>query len=697
VKRIAANIVALLGVVALLGCGQSSIDSPTIEISAGVSLVRQPTLIFGGYGEGDGQIQHIQELAVDGTGRVFIADNIASRVVVFTADGEYDQTFSYSGDSANALAPGFGVHPILGMVAEGDDLYFADWTRIFKRSASGEVTQFPTDSLKGRIFALGIDSDGRAYVAAGREKIVQRFTEDGGYETWPYVTEGGRARSITVGPDGHVYIGLRDDARTLRFTPTGEFVGSIGEAEVTLTDDDIDGLAVDWDDNLYVGDEDGAQYVVFNTEGKRVAAFGEAGSEKNQHLRGFDFVVDTPRKRLVVGDRGNFRVQIYPLDGVSAPLVDKTNTVNPWGATTTPDHVVLHLNDNPSGSIQFVWRTMTEVNRSLAQINEGDTFDPSKARDVMGQTSPEMFNSNTGPYHIHGVRVDELSPDTKYAYRVGDGKNWSESASFTTQPAGDDQTIKAVVLGDSRNRYDVWKQIVGLSAKESPRFIVSTGDLVSSGWNQLHWDQYFDNASIEFASIAFMPSMGNHEWPFHNYLAQFILPENGPEGFKEYAYSFDVGPTHWVALSSEHDLAAQVQWLKDDMSASDKPWKFVFFHKPLYSAKESRAEERRRFVAEWGPAIDSLKIDIAWAGHDHYYSRSHPMRGDEIVGSPSEGTVYITTGGAGAPLYDLQMNDYMAVAEKIEHYCLLTVSPTKLDLVVKLADKSVLDRFSITK
>ena len=89
-----------------------------------------------------------------------------------------------------------------------------------------------------------------------------------------------------------------------------------------------------------------------------------------------------------------------------------------------------------------------------------------------------------------------------------------------------------------------------------------------------------------------MPVTGNHETygfaSIHHPIfwnAQFNLPQNGPDGFKNQVYSYDLGPVHFVVLDSQDEeqqmygdiLAPQTSWLAKDLAASKATWKFAFF------------------------------------------------------------------------------------------------------------------------
>src|SRR6185503_11028350 len=89
--------------------------------------------------------------------------------------------------------------------------------------------------------------------------------------------------------------------------------------------------------------------------------------------------------------------------------------------------------------------------------------------------------------------------------------------------------------------------------------------------------------------------------------------------------------------------------------------------------------------AGWQPIFDAHKVDIVFSGHDHLYERSRPIRGltgtdpvlaeatmDDAAPVAESGTIYVVTGGAGAPLYDIDAScNHTFVTEKTRNYAIV--------------------------
>jgi 3',5'-cyclic AMP phosphodiesterase CpdA len=77
--------------------------------------------------------------------------------------------------------------------------------------------------------------------------------------------------------------------------------------------------------------------------------------------------------------------------------------------------------------------------------------------------------------------------------------------------------------------------------------------------------------------------------------------------------------------------ASQINWLKNDMNASDAQWKIVLTHRALYSAgkninKPDTVIMRNLLL----PVIDELGIDVVFAGHDHMYFRTETVKDEKV-------------------------------------------------------------------
>jgi acid phosphatase type 7 len=422
-----------------------------------------------------------------------------------------------------------------------------------------------------------------------------------------------------------------------------------------------------------------------------------------------DMITDLPETGESVsvtvpgGDTRNIYVRVItpsPSGGesVGERLVKATNLVDAYFiAKHKPDHIVLALGDDAETERRVAWRTQTDVTSSVAQIVlAGDDIDWSAIARIDG--SSYIQESNRGPYSTHEAAFNGLTPGDSYTYRVGDGTAVGWSDTYTFRVPALDEPLVVVVLGDSRTRADVWDDVVHAAAAHNPTFIVNSGDLISDGDDMNDWNEWFERAKDVFPSIALMPVLGNHERQSPNYMASFALPRKAAtEGMMEQYWVADIGPTRWIGLNSEYLLTEQAAWLDTLLDGENPQWMMAAFHRPAYAAHLTRGEGNLDIRRLWSPIFDKYGVQTVWQGHDHYYNRTKSIRGEEIV-EDGEGTIYITSGGAGAPLYDIDANKWTEYVEKTEHYVLLEITADELKATVyRRPDGVVIDEFMLTR
>ena len=252
--------------------------------------------------------------------------------------------------------------------------------------------------------------------------------------------------------------------------------------------------------------------------------------------------------------------------------------------------------------------------------------------------------------YSHQVSVTTLEAGEKYFYRVGDKESntWSETASFVTDD-GDEKfsfiTIADVQASDD-NSFKLASDVVrgALQTQPESEFLVMLGDFVNDNTNE-EWDMYFDNFSFVHNKLSFVPVSGNHDGNINGSITSkfnedrfrrtFCLDESDNVFVSGVNYSFDYGNAHFAVLNT-NDMwpmsQAQKNWLINDMSGSDSQWKILLSHRSLYSAgkninKPDTVILRQQLI----PIIDSLGIDIVFAGHDHMYLRTNPVKNDKIA------------------------------------------------------------------
>jgi 3',5'-cyclic AMP phosphodiesterase CpdA len=360
------------------------------------------------------------------------------------------------------------------------------------------------------------------------------------------------------------------------------------------------------------------------------------------------------------------------------------------------------------------------------EFQRGDQVTPAAIRIV---ATAREFVTELGHSLLYSAVLRGLTPNTRYAYRVGDGTHWSAVHAFTTADAQANH-FKFLLFGDSQSGsaetiYAPWALTLHNAFRANPdaRFMINAGDLVEYGQSGAHWNAWFDAAQGVIDTIPQMPIDGNHEtYPLipdlqdrthKRYLgtfpaffdAQLRLPQNGPTPVRDQAYSFNYGQVHFVALDSQeeeegHDiLRTQARWLAEDLAASAAPWKIVFFHRTPYDIKLARNNDYVRRV--FTPILDQYHVDVVFNGHDHGVARTFPMKGGVCAHKPSEGTVYIVTGRSGNKTYDDLLkkpcNTYFYNPLAQPNYLVVEVNGLALTVRTYLQDGTLIDNYAIVK
>jgi hypothetical protein len=75
----------------------------------------------------------------------------------------------------------------------------------------------------------------------------------------------------------------------------------------------------------------------------------------------------------------------------------------------------------------------------------------------------------------------------------------------------------------------------------------------------------------------------------------------------------------------------------------------------------------------WGPLVDQYSIDLVLSGHDHNYEVSRPMKGNQVLASNANATVFVVSGGAGAELYGEGSQFHTLYSEKTHSAAVIRV------------------------
>jgi len=275
------------------------------------------------------------------------------------------------------------------------------------------------------------------------------------------------------------------------------------------------------------------------------------------------------------------------------------------------------------------------------------------------------------------------------------------SGSFTTAVTPG-APFAFVVYGDNRSSVPQHTAVVDaiLSEPVPLRFVVSSGDMVSDGQNESHWDSFFEIEAPLLAQLPIYTVIGNHEvdgdnWDVTERIFEqptTVSPASGSESYYHVVYGnveiivLDGYLNTLYRLGSVTWPGGQEEWLEEvlDDPPAGVEHRFVVIHMGPYTSKSGRNGEY--WLRFWLDDFRSAGVNAIISGHDHYAER----------GWTGNGILYFIHGGGGAPLYDTlgprQTLDHTIVhSESQLGYLLVEIDGPMAELTIKGIDGEVVD------
>jgi sugar lactone lactonase YvrE len=251
------------------------VASSQLGTSAGkdTTFVTVPTYLssFGSYGAGLGEFRAPCDLAVDGSGNVWVADAENDRLEEFNGKGELVRT--------------------VGSVGTGNGQFEAP--QGIAVDSKGNV--WVADTINNRVQELN-----------GEGVFVQKFGSEGSGNGQFNVPEG-----LAVNAAGDIFVVDRGNKRVEELTEKGTFIRSISKAE---EGSGPFGVALDSSGNVWVSYAWNAQMAEFSSEGSLIRSWGSAGSGAGQLDSAYRFTVG-PEGNLWLSEYSNNRVQVFTPSG----------------------------------------------------------------------------------------------------------------------------------------------------------------------------------------------------------------------------------------------------------------------------------------------------------------------------------------------------------------------------------------------
>ncbi|MBC8103377.1 MAG: metallophosphoesterase family protein [Cytophagales bacterium] len=371
--------------------------------------------------------------------------------------------------------------------------------------------------------------------------------------------------------------------------------------------------------------------------------------------------------------------------------------------TAIPDRIILTFAGDPARSQAVSWRTDNTVapGEAVAQIAPASAYPKFGEKAVSTTALSAPVETDLGTAHYHSANFAGLNPSTLYAYRVGDGTNWSEWIHFKTA-SEKPEAFSFIYFGDAQNDIkSLWSRAIRAAYSDAPkaRFMIHAGDLINRAGNDGEWGEWFGAGGWMNGMIPSIPTPGNHEYGGkqldNHWRPQFALPTNGPAGLEETCYYVDYQGVRIVSLNTEEKQQEQVAWLDDVLSKNPHRWTVLTFHRPMFSSAKGRDNKELR--ALWMPLFDRHRVDLVLQGHDHTYARSKNLRAGVNVRDGESGTVYVVS-VSGPKMYNLERSPWMQrAAEDTQLYQVISVEKDTLRYEARTVTGELYDAFDLKK
>jgi len=382
--------------------------------------------------------------------------------------------------------------------------------------------------------------------------------------------------------------------------------------------------------------------------------------------------------------------------GTETHLVGGFRTTS-YPSSQTSDQIMLTWSSDPSNGIDIQWRTDTTVADGIIRFRaKGSSNEmPVKADKYLMEDRMLM---NDRYINRFTAKIRDLKPGTTYDYQIIPQTDWPENQVFST-PADDDQ-FSFIWFGDAHYS-PKFGDLANRAKKEHPdaAFYSIAGDMISDGLYRNQWDDLLEFTKDVICRRPLMSVIGNHETRCGlgalMYRELFSYPKNGPKGVeKEHTYSFRYKNALFLMIDVTSPIEVQTSWIEEQLANTDATWKFAMFHFPPYN----RAEPESNIEKAWVPVFDKYHVDMVMGGHVHYYMRSKPMKGGQVVSSYNDGTAYVISIGIPTRNHQLTDEPYEAARYAGGHlYQYVQINGNELKFISANSENKLIDSFIVKK
>jgi sugar lactone lactonase YvrE len=230
---------------------------------------------------GPGQLQNPNDIAIDGSGNRFVADQLNSRIVKFDYNGNYLSQFGGSGSASGKC------NQPEGLAVDGSGYVFVADTynhRVQKFDSNGNFipssfninTSGQPGTNPGEFdypIGVAVDSDGNVFVADTYNHRIQEFDNNGNYlaQFGTYGSNPGQfnyPEGLALDGNGHLFVAEWGNNRVQKLDTSGNSLAQYGPFNHP------EGVAVDTHGNVFIADSYSHRIQMLDSGGNYVSQFG---------------------------------------------------------------------------------------------------------------------------------------------------------------------------------------------------------------------------------------------------------------------------------------------------------------------------------------------------------------------------------------------------------------------------------------
>ncbi len=221
--------------------------------------------------------------------------------------------------------------------------------------------------------------------------------------------------------------------------------------------------------------------------------------------------------------------------------------------------------------------------------------------------------------------------------------------------------FRFAVLGDAKHAKTLPALLKYLDESLNPDFILTTGDMVSSGGGKVgpgYYEMLTQEIGPEMRKRPWWPAIGNHELSGGAITGRDALvidseqllknQASGVENFKKFYnldneyFSFTCRNCAFIALPFRYPTGKHVEWLEAELkkAADEKKHIIIFNHAPFFTAGAKLPKEIPNKETDVTALFQKYHVNAVFSGHDHGYYRT-----------VRSGIPYFTCAGGGAKIY----------------------------------------------